>query len=36
MSATNIIRDDESTASLGDKESLHEVLDFLVTRNSSP
>ena len=31
MSATNIIRDAESTGSLGDKESLREVLDFLVT-----
>jgi hypothetical protein len=31
MSATNILRDAESTGSLGDKESLREVLDFLVT-----
>jgi hypothetical protein len=31
MSATNIIRDADSTGPLGDKESLREVLDFLVT-----
>src|SRR3954452_12102216 len=31
MSATNIIRDAERTGSLSDKESLREVLDFLVT-----
>ena len=31
MSAANIISDAESTGSLGDKESLREVLDFLVT-----
>jgi hypothetical protein len=31
MSASNIIIDAESTGSLGDKESLREVLDFLVT-----
>ncbi len=31
MSATNIIIDADRTESLGDKESLREVLDFLVT-----
>ena len=31
MSASNIIIDAESTESLGGKESLREVLDFLVT-----
>jgi hypothetical protein len=31
MSATNIISDAERTGSLGDKGSLREVLDFLVT-----
>src|SRR3954465_5030314 len=31
MSATNIIRDAERTGSLDDKESLREVLDFLIT-----
>jgi hypothetical protein len=31
MSVSNIISDAERTGSLGDKESLREVLDFLVT-----
>ena len=31
MSASNIISEAERTGSLGDKESLREVLDFLVT-----
>ncbi len=31
MSAPTIISDAERTGSLGDKESLREVLDFLVT-----
>jgi hypothetical protein len=34
MSATNVISDAERTGSLGDKGSLREVLDFLVTEET--